>query len=49
MKHAPDVAEAELEDAVGAIVGAGVDGLLAAYTTLARAGLHSARQAEAGA
>lgn len=48
MKHAPDLAEAELEDAVGAIVGAGVDGILATNTTLARAGLHSDRQAEAG-
>ena len=47
-KHAPDLAEAELEDGVGAIVGAGVDGMLATNTTLARAGLHSARQAEAG-
>ena len=48
MKHAPGLAEAELEDAVGAIVGAGVDGMLATNTTRARAGLHSARQAEAG-
>jgi len=47
MKHAPDVAEAELEDAVGAIAGAWVDGMLATNTQLARAGLHSARQAEA--
>jgi len=39
MKHAPDLAEAELKDAVGAIVGAGVDGILATNTTLARAGL----------
>jgi len=48
VKHAPCLAEAELEDGVGAIVGAGVDGMLATNTPRARAGLHSARQAEAG-
>lgn len=48
VKLAPDLAEAELEDAVGAIVGAGVDGILATNTTLARAGLRSARQVEGG-
>jgi dihydroorotate dehydrogenase len=48
VKIAPDLAEAELEDAVGAIVGAGADGILATNTTLARVGLRSTRHAEAG-
>ena len=48
VKVAPDMGEAELEDAVGAIVGAGVEGILATNTTLGRDGLRSPRQVEAG-
>ncbi len=48
VKVAPDLAGAELEDAVGAISAAGVDGVLATNTTLGRDGLLSPRQQEAG-
>lgn len=48
VKVAPDLAQAELEDAVGAITAAGADGILATNTTLGREGLRSARQTETG-
>jgi len=48
VKVSPDLGEAELEDAVGAITAAGVDGILATNTTLSRDGLRSPRQQEAG-
>jgi dihydroorotate dehydrogenase len=48
VKIAPDLTEAELEDAVGATVDAGVDGIIATNTTLARDGLRSPAQTEAG-
>jgi dihydroorotate dehydrogenase len=48
VKVAPDLTEAELEDALGAMVAAGVDGIIATNTTLAREGLRSSARAEAG-
>jgi dihydroorotate dehydrogenase len=48
VKVAPDLGEAELEDAVGAIAAAGVEGIVATNTTLARDGLRSPRRQEAG-
>ncbi len=39
VKIAPDLNATELEDAVGAVVGAGADGLIATNTTVSRAGL----------
>jgi dihydroorotate dehydrogenase len=48
VKVAPDLTEAELEDAVGAISDAGADGIIAANTTLARDGLRSPSRVEAG-
>lgn len=48
VKVAPDLTQAELEDAVGAIVDAGVDGIIATNTTLARDGLRSPSRAETG-
>ena len=48
VKVAPDLAEAELEDAVGAITAAGVEGIVATNTTLGREGLRSRRGTEAG-
>jgi len=48
VKVAPDLTQAELEDAVGAMVDTGVDGIIATNTTLARDGLRSPSQAESG-
>jgi len=48
VKLAPDMAEGELEDAVGAIFATGMDGVIATNTSLARYGLRSASQGEAG-
>jgi len=48
VKVAPDLADAELEDAVGAIATAGAEGIVATNTTLARDGLRSPCQQEAG-
>ncbi len=48
VKVAPDLAEAELEDAVGAITAAGVEGIVATNTTLGREGVRSPRGTEAG-
>jgi dihydroorotate dehydrogenase len=48
VKLAPDLTEAELDDALEAILGAGVDGVIAANTTLSRPGLSLPLAAEAG-
>ena len=48
VKIAPDLTEEELDDAVGAILAKGMDGIIATNTTLAREGLGSRHQSEAG-
>lgn len=48
VKLAPDLADEELEDALGVILDKGMDGVIATNTTLAREGLRSGRQSEAG-
>ncbi len=48
VKLAPDLDDAELDDALGAILGAGMDGVVATNTTLARDGLCSPAAAETG-
>ncbi len=48
VKLAPDLSDAELEDAVGAALVAGIEGIIATNTTLARDGLRSAARAEGG-
>lgn len=48
VKLAPDLTEAELDDAVEVILRAKMDGIIVTNTTLAREGLRSERQREAG-
>jgi len=48
VKLAPDLGDAELDDALDVILRAGMDGVIATNTTLARDGLRSARAGEAG-
>ncbi|MFM8322493.1 MAG: quinone-dependent dihydroorotate dehydrogenase [Chloroflexota bacterium] len=48
VKLAPDLEPGELEDALQAIEGAGMDGVIATNTTLARDGLTSPRRVESG-
>ncbi|GAB4445618.1 MAG: quinone-dependent dihydroorotate dehydrogenase [Anaerolineales bacterium] len=48
VKISPDLSEDELEDAVGVILAKGMDGIIAANTTLAREGVISRSQREAG-
>lgn len=48
VKLAPDLTEGELEDAVGAIVSSGMDGVIATNTTVERVGLRSQRRDEIG-
>jgi dihydroorotate dehydrogenase len=48
VKIAPDLNEEELDDAVGAILDNGMDGVIATNTTLARETLKSTLQAETG-
>jgi dihydroorotate dehydrogenase len=48
VKLAPDLSDAELDDALGTILDTGMDGVIAANTTLARDGLRSKRQGETG-
>jgi dihydroorotate dehydrogenase len=48
VKLAPDLSDEELDDAVGVILDTGMDGIIATNTTLARDGLQSAHQVEAG-
>jgi dihydroorotate dehydrogenase len=48
VKLAPDLTNVELDDALEAIIGAGVNGVIAANTTLSRNGVNSPLAAEAG-
>ena len=48
LKLAPDLSETELEDALQVALACGMDGLIAANTTVRRDGLHSSRAGEAG-
>lgn len=48
IKLAPDLSEAELDDALDVILRSGMDGVIATNTTLGRAGLHSRHQDETG-
>jgi dihydroorotate dehydrogenase len=48
VKLAPDLTEAELDDALEAILGTGMDGVIATNTTLARDHLLSRHQFESG-
>ncbi len=48
VKLAPDLTDEELEDALGVILGSGMDGVIATNTTLAREGLRSKHREESG-
>lgn len=48
IKIAPDLSDDELDDAVGAILDAGMDGIIATNTTLSREGVRSPLRAESG-
>jgi dihydroorotate dehydrogenase len=48
VKLAPDLSDAELDDALDVILRAGMDGVIATNTTLGREGLRSARREETG-
>jgi dihydroorotate dehydrogenase len=48
VKLAPDLSDAELDDAIGAIHDNGMDGVIATNTTLARDGLRSKHHGETG-
>ncbi len=48
VKLGPDLSDGELDDAIGVILDKGMDGVIATNTTLAREGLRSAHQSEAG-
>ena len=48
VKLAPDLSDVELEDAVGAILDSGMDGIIATNTTLDREGLRSKDREESG-
>ncbi|KAF0109056.1 MAG: dihydroorotate dehydrogenase (fumarate) [Anaerolineaceae bacterium] len=48
VKLAPDLSDEELDDALDVILRAGMDGVIATNTTLARDGLRSTRQGETG-
>ena len=48
VKLSPDLTDAELEDAIGAVETAGMDGLILTNTTLQRAGLGSLKATETG-
>jgi len=48
VKLAPDLSENELDEAVDAILGAHMDGMIVTNTTLAREGLRSAHREESG-
>ncbi len=48
VKLAPDLTQAELEDALAAVQGAGMEGVIATNTTVARPGLRSPLAGEAG-
>ena len=48
VKLSPDLSDEELDDAIGVILDKGMDGIIATNTTLARDGLRSKQQGEAG-
>ena len=48
VKLAPDLQDNELDDALGAIISSGMDGVIATNTTISREGLHSQFAREAG-
>jgi dihydroorotate dehydrogenase len=48
VKLAPDLSDDELDDAIGAILDKGMDGIIATNTTLAREGLRSKDREESG-
>ncbi|HVF24931.1 MAG TPA: quinone-dependent dihydroorotate dehydrogenase [Anaerolineales bacterium] len=48
VKLSPDLSDEELDDAIGVILDKGMDGIIATNTTLARDGLSSKQQGEAG-
>jgi dihydroorotate dehydrogenase len=48
IKLAPDLADDELDDALGVILDTGMDGIIATNTTLAREGLRSKHRDESG-
>jgi dihydroorotate dehydrogenase len=48
VKLAPDLSDSELDDAVGVILGAHIDGVVVTNTTLGREGLRSKYLGEAG-
>jgi dihydroorotate dehydrogenase len=48
VKLAPDLSQQELEDALGAIIGTGMDGVIVTNTTLERGGLRSHLAGESG-
>jgi dihydroorotate dehydrogenase len=48
VKIAPDLSDEELDDAVGAILDSGMDGIIATNTTLSREGLSSPLRVETG-
>jgi dihydroorotate dehydrogenase len=48
VKIAPDLSDEELDDAVGAILANGMDGIIATNTTLSRDGIQSPLRAETG-
>ncbi len=48
VKLAPDLSDEELDDAVTAILAAGMDGIIATNTTVSREGLRSSYRAESG-
>jgi len=48
VKLAPDLTEAELEDALDVITGAGVEGVIASNTTLSRTGVPASLAGQAG-
>ncbi len=48
VKLAPDLNEAELEDALGVMLSVGIDGVIATNTTISRVGLRSPYANEVG-
>jgi dihydroorotate dehydrogenase len=48
VKIAPDLTDEELDDAVGAIIDSGMDGIIATNTTLSREGVRSPLRVETG-
>ena len=48
VKLAPDLNDAELDDALGAVLASGVDGIIATNTTIGRQNLRSSLKSESG-